>query len=345
MKMRLPKINKYVGTLLGAVVLGVLAVLLTMHYLHQQKSQYQQELQSKLSRGMAQVVVPRKNLPKGAVVNGSNMAQRLFPRDLLYPDTVTTKKWSRYAGRALRRPVQAGKPLLGADFNAEAISEFAALLQHNHRAVTISVDDINSISGMIQPGDRIDVMMMESGNKKTSLLPLLTYVRVLATGVKIFNPAEGDGMPSKPKPGASLADQYSTLTLELTPQQASELMVARQIGDLKIALSPRKINPGAPTMPMETGKELVDKLSGKDKRPHMRGYGGIQFIIGSTQGGVTSHRNYAGLAPVKPTRTKQHEQAQSRASLQRKATQALTNLINANSPGQSQAQMQSGQAQ
>jgi pilus assembly protein CpaB len=344
MKMRLPKINKYVGTLVGAVVLGVLAVLLTMHYLHQQKSQYQQELQSKLSQGMAQVVVPKVKLPAGTVVNGSNMAMRLFPRDLLYPDTVTTKKWRKYAGRTLRRPVQAGKPLLGADFNSEAISEFAALLHDNHRAVTISVDDINSISGMIVPGDRVDVMMLKSNEGRSILLPLLRYVRVLATGSKIFHPGGQEGMPHKPKPGADLSDQYSTITLELTPKQASELMMGRKIGVIKIALSPRKLNPGAPTMPLETDKELMDKLTGLDHRPRMRGVGGIQFIIGSTQG-VISHHNYAGMVPVKPPKTEQQKQAESRASLQHKATKALTNLINADMPAQGQMQPSSGQAQ
>ncbi len=344
MKMRLPKINKYVGTLIGAVVLGILAVLLIVHYLHKTKNQYQQELESKLSQGMAQVVVPTANLPAGTLVNGSNMAQRLFPRDLLYPDTITTQKWSKFAGRALRRPVQAGKPLLAADFNSESISEFAALLKDNHRAVTISVDDINSISGMIQPGDRIDVMMLVSGNSKTALLPLLHYVRVLATGGKIFNPAgEAAGLPKPKQPGASLTDQYSTLTLELTPEQASDLMVARKVGSLKIALSPQKLNPGAPTMPLLTGKALEDRLSGVDQRPRMRGVGGIQFIIGSTQG-VSSSRTFAGMAPVKPAATPQQVQAQDRAALQRKATEALSNLINADMPANGQSQPQSGQS-
>ena len=226
MKMRLPKINKYAGMLLIALALAGVSVYLIVTYLHQTKSQYQAELQSKLSQGMAQVVVPRSDLPSGAVADGSDMAQRLFPQDLLYPNTITADKWMKFAGHPLSRPVQAGKPLLESDFTAEGVSEFASLLHGDNRAVTITVDDVNSIAGMLQPGDRIDIMLSSNGGgaDKATLLPLLQHIQVLATGSTIQQASQAG---NKNAAGKDLAHQYGTLTLELTPKQASDLMLAR----------------------------------------------------------------------------------------------------------------------
>lgn len=332
MKMRFPKINKYAGMLLVALALAGVSVYLIITYLHQTKNHYQAELQSKLSAGMAQVVVPTTDLASGTAVDGSNMAQRLFPRDLLYPNTITAEKWAQFAGHSLNRPVQAGKPLLETDFTAEGISEFASLLHENNRAVTITVDEVNSIAGMLQPGDHIDIMLSSSsGSGQASLLPLLQHVLVLATGSSIDQTV---------KPGADvkngaqdLSRQYSTLTLELTPKQASDLLLGRQMGALKIALTPGKMPPGAPNMPMLTGRALMARLSGDELKPRMRGTGGIQFIIGSTQG-VSSHTAFSGQAPVVsvPARQDPEPQAASKDDLRKRATDALTNLIQADTP-------------
>jgi pilus assembly protein CpaB len=280
-------------------------VYLVVKYLHQTKSQYQAELQSKLSQGMVQVVVPTANLPAGTVANGQNMAQRLFPKDLLYPNTVTANDWSKFGGKVLRRPVVAGKPLLADDFNKQEVSEFAALPPPGMRAVTITVDDVNSISGMLRPGDHIDIMLnttvADSGNASgaaggnpndnAELLPVLHRVLVLATGNDLGL------VQMAARPGASLASQFSTVTLQLTPQQASELMLAHKLGTFRIALAPVQTpEPGAPTMPMQSGKELLARLTGSDTMA-MHGVGPIEFIIGSGQG-VTQQVRYSGMAPV-----------------------------------------------
>lgn len=334
--MRLPKINKYVGMLLVAIVLAFLSVFLIVKYLHQTKSQYQAELQNKLSQGMVQVVVPTMNLKAGVVVNGQNMAQRLFPKDLLYPGTVTSDDWRQYAGHVLRRDVVAGKPLLADDFNKQQVSEFAALLRPGTRAVTITVDDVNSIAGMLRPGDHIDVMLETSqsvvpqtgsGSDTTqqNLLPLLQRALVLATGNDL-------GLVQKAAtPGAALADQFGTVTLELTPKQASELMLARQLGSFRIALTPVAAPaPGSPTMPMQDSKELIAKLSGTDTAT-LHGVGPIQLIVGSGQG-ITQQVMYSGMAPAGKPATGSPAVPTSTAPTQEQELEQLKNLLKNQTP-------------
>ena len=290
--MRLPQINKYIGMLVIAGVLAILSVILIVEYLHKTTSEYQAELQNKMSQGMVMVVVPSMDLEPGAVASGINMSQRLFPQSLLNPNAVTESQWPRFEGRVLHRTVTAGKPLLSTDFTRENVSDFASLLRPGMRAVTITVDEVNSIAGMLRSGDHIDVMLAlsSSGSSSQEVLPLLHRALVLATG--------GDlGLEQKLSPGADLSDTFRTVTLELTPTQSSELMLASQLGSLRVALTPTQPPQiGAPTMPMQTGKTLLAKLSGADFGG-MRGVDPIQFIIGSGDG-VTRQVKYAAMVVV-----------------------------------------------
>lgn len=323
--MPLPKINKYVGMLLMAGVLAILSVILIVKYLHKTTSEYQAELQNKLSQGMVQVVVPSMDLEPGAVASGINMSQRLFPQSLLNPTAVTADQWPRFEGRVLHRAVTAGKPLLSTDFTKEAVSDFASLLRPGMRAVTITVDEVNSIAGMLRPGDHIDIMLTlsSSGSDTQKVLPLLHRALVLATGTDL-------GLEQKLSPGEVLSDTFRTVTLELTPTQSSELMLASQLGSFRVALTPSKSPQiGAPTMPMQTGKTLLAKLSGADFGG-MRGVDPIQFIIGSG-GGVTRQVRYSGMVPVTKPASASH-QPLTQEQRQQRAIDALKKLLQNNPP-------------
>ena len=84
--------------------------------------------------------------------------------------------------------------------------------------------------------------------------------------------------------------EYSTVTLEVTPQQASELILAQQVGNLRVVLSNlRAPTPGAVQVPRMDQTQLLAKLTGS-----MGGYNaeqGVQYIIG--QGGGVISQSYA----------------------------------------------------
>lgn len=294
--MRLPQVNRYVGMLLIAIFLAIVSVTLIVRYLHQTRSQYQAELQQKLSQGTVQVVVPSMDLPPGTLANDQNMSVRPFPKDLLYPDTILVKDWPQFSGRALRRPVAAGKPLLSSYFDKLEVSDFASLLPQGTRAVTISVDEINAVAGLLRAGDHIDILLATSrtgddGVEDKEILPVLQRVLVLATGNDL---GYSEGLP---KPGENLSSQFGTITLQLTADQASELMLAHQMGTLRVALTPgAEPLPGTPDMPRQNSIDLLARLAG-DEVSRARGIGPVQFIIGAG-GEVTQQVMYSGTAPA-----------------------------------------------
>ena len=324
MNFKLPRINKYVGMLALAVVLAGLAVFLAYTYLSQKREQYQAELQSQLKAGNAQVVVPVSNLKAGMVVNGSNMAQRLYPRDLIYSGTITTNKWPDYAGRRLARPVQAGKPLLETDFVSRAIADFASTLPKPMRAVTINVNSLNSIAGLIRPDDRVDVLLSGSfgaNGRKSEVLPVLHQVRVLATGPH-FVGEHRQNNPNGDSGSAMLPVQYGTITLEVTPRQSSELILAQQIGSLRVVLSGLRGEEIGPKVPKLTQTQLLATLQGQGRKSHYTYTRGVQFIIG-TPSGVS--RSYAAGQRIRRLKQKKSPKALQSAP-QRARNQALKAL-------------------
>ncbi len=113
----------------------------------------------------------------------------------------------------------------------------AAVLAPGMRAVTVGVDAVTGTAGLIWPGDRVDVILTQAFDE-TDIAParrvageaVLTAARVIAVDRHLVQ-----GM----QPGAvgdSLRDANRTVTIEVTPEQATRLAVATRLGRLSLAL-------------------------------------------------------------------------------------------------------------
>ena len=155
-------------------------------------------------------------------------------------------------GARLAAPLQAGEPLLASLVLQARDDELAGRVRNGVRALTISVDEVNALSGMLQPGDRIDLLLSarlphgagrpghaggQSGapasvaEPSDVTLPLMQDVLVLATGRQVRAGGEAPGDASR---------AFTSITVETTPDQAQRLVVAQRTGRLTALLR----NPG-----------------------------------------------------------------------------------------------------
>jgi pilus assembly protein CpaB len=102
----------------------------------------------------------------------------------------------------------------------------AAVLKPGKRAVSIAGNKVLGVSGFINPGDRVDVLLTSADPKtKTNVnKTVFENVLVLATGTQLSRNAEG-----KPSP----VDSY---TLDVTPEQAEKLVLASSQGKINFSL-------------------------------------------------------------------------------------------------------------
>src|SRR5690606_19692375 len=105
---------------------------------------------------------------------------------------------------------------------------FSQKVRTGRRAITIPVDAINSVSGMLVPGDLIDLYVSFEYRRKRITAPLLQGVLVLATG----SDSRQAGVEGDADQGAA----FSTVTLDTAPEEAARLVAARQAGTITALL-------------------------------------------------------------------------------------------------------------
>jgi pilus assembly protein CpaB len=161
---------------------------------------------------------------------------------------------SELVGGLARRDIATGEILLSTALLRPGERGFlAATLTRGFRALTIPVDARQSASGLVLPGDRVDVVLVQdladtSPDHKAVGEIVLANARVVAVG---------HSMGPAPKAAASTLGSASsvesalpqTMTIEVLPVDAQRLFVAGEIGKLELALRPVGEQAPAPGLP------------------------------------------------------------------------------------------------
>lgn len=268
--MALPKLNKNVLFIGGALLLGGLAALMSVTYVKETIS----KAVAKAQVDETEIVVTGQDLEVGQAITEDEMVLRNVPTEFVPADAVTAENYGEYVNRLVRSPVRGGAPL-SASALVPAAQQFSRVIPLGKVGYTLSVNENNSVSGMIAPGDAVDIFFtvgaeesQDGGAKRNGstgerVFPLLENITVLATGARV-----GETL------GDEESDAYSTMTLELSPDQAQKLTVAEETGDLRIIL-----------------RNLDDKtpfnLDGLTENELMASFGGIktdgvEYIIGGS---------------------------------------------------------------
>ena len=229
--------------LIGALMLGLTAAGLGWYYLRASEREIAASLEKDADSQRRDVVVARQPLPDGGVVLPNMVAKRSVPMEYVHDDALTPATFQQFAGRPLNVPVAAGKPLL-ASFFAAPRKVFADEIEQGVRAITIPVDEISSISGMLRAGDRIDFMYVvdksstNNENEPPVVVPLLQDIEVRATGQ--ITSEQFASLRKRPDVSAEtdpyVQQRYSTVTVAIQPQDAQKLILAQRMGKIVAAL-------------------------------------------------------------------------------------------------------------
>jgi pilus assembly protein CpaB len=134
-------------------------------------------------------------------------------------------------GAALRIGVKAGEPLRRGAIVKPGDRDFLQIvLAPPARAIAIPVATGGASTGILYPGDRVDVILTQTFKND----PPLTRRSVSETVVENLRVLAVDAPDSKPTgTGGSFG---RTVTLEVTPEQAEKINVATELGKLSLTL-------------------------------------------------------------------------------------------------------------
>ncbi|GHB12694.1 MULTISPECIES: Flp pilus assembly protein CpaB [Shewanella] len=225
-----------------AVLVAIAAFWLSNNYLKNKeeilKSQIVQEEAETVS-----VVVASRPVQMGEILSPENMAVADMPAAFASASAVAPGDFDYYNGQVVKHDMSPGEPLLTHYVSGLGIESFSDLLGEGERAVTLQIDEINSVSGMTLPGDIVDLMLVtelepegESTDKITQIQPLLQSVRILAVDdISLVSPTQDFVLHGVGK--GSL--EYSSITVGVKYQDAAKLVLAKEVGEIAFMLRNR----------------------------------------------------------------------------------------------------------
>ena len=140
----------------GAIGLGIVAALMAMLYLNAKEAQLKSKYEE-TQLGSITVVVANKNIAKGMEITLADFSARAVPSEFVHDDAIYPGDFDRYVGRSIIANLGQGKTLLKSFIDDDFPRDFSDIIPLGKRAITVTVDDINSIGGYLRPGNRVDI--------------------------------------------------------------------------------------------------------------------------------------------------------------------------------------------
>ena len=220
-----------------------------------------------------EVLLATRYLPVGTLLGEADMVSGHLEIGQVPAGAVPESDGDDLLGAAVRVPIDAGIPLLSADLVHPGARGFLSLiLAPGMRAVSVNVGRATRYAGLVDPGDRVDVVFTAgappTGDLVGDTLPTTTGgdrltrvlfedVRVLAIDRTVRPPAVGGEEPPEER------SEFATATLEVSPAQAPALIHANREGEL--ALVARAAMPAA-VPPPRPGAVHIQELLLPDAR-------------------------------------------------------------------------------
>jgi len=175
-------------------------------------------------------------LPAGTLARDEDFTVRSAPPESVPSgailDTPDAKAGLR--GSLVRKFLETGSLVTAEDVLRPRDRGFlASVLAPDTRAISINVDPESGVSGLIWPGDNVDVVLTQMNDRTDARAWLagetvLHNVRIIAIDQDIVQGAQANN--------AAAGKDTHTVSLQLTPEQVKKIAVAKELGKLSLAI-------------------------------------------------------------------------------------------------------------
>jgi pilus assembly protein CpaB len=177
------------------------------------------------------VVVAKEKIAKNEVISTKKLELVNMPESAVLSQSY--KSTDDVNGKIATAAIEKGEQILPNRVISESKEKVyvSRKVRDGYRAVSVGVDINQSVSNLIEPEDLVDVVFTSSQNSQppNESTILLEKVNVLAVGQK---------MAASDQPNAK-GEQYSSVTLELKPQDAVKLINSLGQGKIHFILYKR----------------------------------------------------------------------------------------------------------
>ena len=196
------------------------------------------------SIGISQVMENRANSTSPVDTVPIYVAAAHVPSyQLLTPQQVEIEEWPKdkvpqgaartleeFEGMRPKVPLYPGEPIMMGKLSDGSSGSASSRIPEGMQVFAVKVDKESALSGLILPGDRVDVLVFISGRSqhrlRTGTRTILRNVSVFAVNDQIGRETEEEGKSIDAK----------TVSLLVEPQHSERLLLAKQLGTIHLAL-------------------------------------------------------------------------------------------------------------
>ncbi len=179
----------------------------------------------------AEVLKAAVNIPTNTKVTAEMVTLTKLPEAAVHSDALRDPKLA--VGKAAQSDILAGEQILSAKLVAPGESSnnsLAYAIKPGMRAITVAVDERTGLAGMLKPQDHVDIISeFESAAAVFYTTPIVENITILAVDSVTSKTGKALGKDGSAAP-------YTTLTLQVTPQEAMKLSMTEAKGHLRALL-------------------------------------------------------------------------------------------------------------
>jgi pilus assembly protein CpaB len=216
--------------LMLSLVMGIITTFLFFQYMKQTNTEKVTIVET------VEVVVAKEKINKNEKITVEKLEIVKVPKKGVLPQAINTISGAE--GKLATAMIEKGEPILTHRLGSEKEEGVyvSRKVREGYRAISIGVNINQSVSNLIEPEDEVDVVATKlikdatSQNIAVSNI-LLQKVRVLAVGRKMQTPEDKK----------ELYVEYSSVTIEIKPEDAINLVNATEEGKVHFILHKRPI--------------------------------------------------------------------------------------------------------
>ncbi len=211
-----------------ALLFSSLLISLTATFILYEKI-HKAEIHMEKGKKRGRIIVAGKKLNPGETFDSTTVKTLSIPEEDIFSRMVREKEFPLIKGAGTKNTIEKGEPVTWEDIeDPVSLSRFSKIITKGMRAITIPAGDEGTFSGLLTPGDHVDVYLsyINRGEYKDRTFLLLTDRVVAAVGSHYGKMEEGEQNPVS----------VSSATLLLSPLQAECLLKARENSSAKISL-------------------------------------------------------------------------------------------------------------
>lgn len=202
-----------------AVLFGLAAAYGTYQYITGLEKKY------KASGNFIPVAVAKVIIPARQVISEQMLTFTEMPSNYASPSVLGQP--GEVVGKLARSDIYPGEQITKnkvttANNPAEGL---AMVVEPGRRAITVAVNDVTGVAGLIKPGDHVDILGTVTAGKDVITSTLVQDIKVLAV-----NKSMGGGT------GEANKSQNGTLTLSVNPNEAQHVTLASEKGTIRVLL-------------------------------------------------------------------------------------------------------------